>query len=64
MVGRIDVLFNNAAAPRCAPIAELSDQDWHFTIRNELDLVFYVTQAAWPHLVADGVVIDGGLTAT
>jgi NAD(P)-dependent dehydrogenase (short-subunit alcohol dehydrogenase family) len=48
--GRIDVLFNNAAAPRFAPIADLSDDDWHFTIRNELDLVFYVTQAAWPHL--------------
>jgi NAD(P)-dependent dehydrogenase (short-subunit alcohol dehydrogenase family) len=52
--GRIDVLFNNAAAPRFAPIAELSDEDWHFTIRNELDLIFYVTQAAWPHLTADG----------
>jgi meso-butanediol dehydrogenase/(S,S)-butanediol dehydrogenase/diacetyl reductase len=52
--GRIDVLFNNAAAPRFAPIAELSDEDWHFTIRNELDLIFYVTQAAWPHLTAGG----------
>jgi NAD(P)-dependent dehydrogenase (short-subunit alcohol dehydrogenase family) len=52
--GRIDVLFNNAAAPRFAPIAELSDEDWHFTIRNELDLIFYVTQAAWPYLTAGG----------
>jgi len=52
--GRIDVLFNNAAAPRFAPIADLSDEDWHFTIRNELDLIFYVTQAAWPYLTAKG----------
>jgi meso-butanediol dehydrogenase/(S,S)-butanediol dehydrogenase/diacetyl reductase len=52
--GRLDVLFNNAAAPRFAPLAELTDEDWHSTIRNELDLVFYVTQAAWPHLVAGG----------
>jgi meso-butanediol dehydrogenase/(S,S)-butanediol dehydrogenase/diacetyl reductase len=52
--GRIDVLFNNAAAPRFAPFAELSDEDWHSTIRNELDLVFVTTQAAWPHLVASG----------
>ncbi|WP_053205670.1 SDR family NAD(P)-dependent oxidoreductase [Jiangella muralis] len=52
--GRIDVVFNNAAAPRFAPIAELTDDDWHFTIRNELDLIFYVTQAAWPHLIANG----------
>jgi len=57
--GRIDVLFNNAAAPRFAPIPELSDEDWHFTIRNELDLMFYVTQAAWPHLLASGgAIID------
>jgi meso-butanediol dehydrogenase/(S,S)-butanediol dehydrogenase/diacetyl reductase len=52
--GRIDVLFSNAAAPRFAPIPELSDEDWHFTIRNELDLIFFVTQAAWPHLQANG----------
>lgn len=55
--GRIDILFNNAAAPRFAPIPELTDEDWHYTIRNELDLIFYVTQAAWPHLVAAGGVI-------
>lgn len=52
--GRIDVLFNNAAAPRFAPIPELSDEDWHFTIRNELDLIFFVTQAAWAHLQVNG----------
>jgi NAD(P)-dependent dehydrogenase (short-subunit alcohol dehydrogenase family) len=52
--GRVDVLFNNAAAPRFAPIPELSDEDWHFTIRNELDLIFFVTQAAWAHLQAKG----------
>lgn len=55
--GRIDILFNNAAAPRFAPIPELTDEDWHYTIRNELDLIFYVTQAAWPHLAAHGGVI-------
>lgn len=52
--GRIDVVFNNAAAPRFAPVPELTDEDWHFTIRNELDLIFFVTQAAWTHLQADG----------
>jgi meso-butanediol dehydrogenase/(S,S)-butanediol dehydrogenase/diacetyl reductase len=57
--GRIDVLFNNAAAPRFAPLPDLSDDDWHFTIRNELDLIFYVTQAAWPHLIASrGVIVN------
>jgi NAD(P)-dependent dehydrogenase (short-subunit alcohol dehydrogenase family) len=28
--------------------------DWRFTQRNELDLIFTVTSAAWPHLVARG----------
>ncbi len=27
-------------------------EDWYFTIRNELHLVFHCTRAAWPHLVA------------
>jgi len=49
-----DVLYNNAAAPRFAPIASMSEEDWHFTIRNELHLTFYVTSAAWPHLVSRG----------
>jgi meso-butanediol dehydrogenase/(S,S)-butanediol dehydrogenase/diacetyl reductase len=49
-----DILYNNAAAPKFASIAEMSDEDWHFTIRNEVDLLFYVTSAAWSHLVARG----------
>jgi meso-butanediol dehydrogenase/(S,S)-butanediol dehydrogenase/diacetyl reductase len=57
--GQVDVLFNNAAAPRFAPIHDLTDGDWHLTIRNEFDLVFYVTQAAWPHLVSSrGVIVN------
>jgi NAD(P)-dependent dehydrogenase (short-subunit alcohol dehydrogenase family) len=52
--GGFDVLFNNAAAARFRPIAELGDEDWHWVIRHELDLVFYTCSAAWPHLVARG----------
>jgi NAD(P)-dependent dehydrogenase (short-subunit alcohol dehydrogenase family) len=52
--GGIDVLYNNASAIRMAPIDELSVADWEFTLRNELDTVFFVTRAAWPHLVARG----------
>lgn len=55
--GRIDVVYNNASAARFAPVASMSDEDWRFTIRNELDLVFYVTRAAWPHLAERGGVI-------
>jgi NAD(P)-dependent dehydrogenase (short-subunit alcohol dehydrogenase family) len=29
-------------------------EDWKFTIANELDIVFYATRAAWPHLKKRG----------
>jgi NAD(P)-dependent dehydrogenase (short-subunit alcohol dehydrogenase family) len=54
LAGGIDVLVNNASAIRFGPIDRLSFQDWSFTIRHELDIVFLVTRAAWPHLVAAG----------
>jgi meso-butanediol dehydrogenase / (S,S)-butanediol dehydrogenase / diacetyl reductase len=52
--GRIDVLYNNASAARFGPLADLSVDDWRFTVRNELDLVFYATKFAWPHLARQG----------
>jgi NAD(P)-dependent dehydrogenase (short-subunit alcohol dehydrogenase family) len=52
--GGIDILYNNASAPRVGPFAEMTWEDWRFTQRNELDLIFTVTSAAWPHLVARG----------
>ncbi|MDX3901417.1 MAG: SDR family oxidoreductase [Sphingobium sp.] len=61
---RIDILYNNASAARFAPAAEMSDADWHFTIRNEIDIVFFPTRAAWPHLaVRGGVIINVASTA-
>jgi len=50
----VDILVNNASAIRFGPIDELSFADWSFTMRNELDIVFLVTRAAWPHLIAAG----------
>ena len=52
--GGIDILYNNASAPRVGPFAEMSWEDWRFTLHNELDLIFTVTSAAWPHLIARG----------
>ena len=52
--GRIDVLYNNASLPRFAPFGEMSDEDYRFTIRNELDLVWLASQVAWPFLAAVG----------
>jgi meso-butanediol dehydrogenase/(S,S)-butanediol dehydrogenase/diacetyl reductase len=52
--GGIDVLYNNASTPWVGPFAEMTWENWRFTQRNELDLIFTVTSAAWPHLVARG----------
>jgi len=62
--GRIDIVYNNASAARFGAIAELSIEDWRFTIRNELDLVFLTTRYAWPHLsIQGGVIINVASTA-
>jgi meso-butanediol dehydrogenase / (S,S)-butanediol dehydrogenase / diacetyl reductase len=62
--GRIDILYNNASASKFAPVERMTDEDWHFTLRNEIDIVFFPTRAAWPHLARPGgVVINVGSTA-
>ena len=48
----IDVLYNNASTQRFGAIDELTVEEWDFTMRNELDLVYYTVRAAWPHLKA------------
>lgn len=53
-MGGLDVLYNNAGAPRFASFAELSLEDWRFTIVNELDILFHVTSPAWRFLVDGG----------
>ncbi|MBN9201753.1 MAG: dehydrogenase [Microbacterium sp. SCN 70-18] len=63
--GGIDILYNNASAPRFGPIDELSIEDWDFVMANELNLVFYATKAAWPHMKrrGGGVVVNVGSIA-
>ena len=56
--GKIDILYNNAARAHFGSIADMSVDTWKAGFRDELDLLFQVTQAAWPHLVAtDGAAI-------
>ncbi|MFG2693181.1 SDR family NAD(P)-dependent oxidoreductase [Kitasatospora sp. NPDC048407] len=55
--GGFDVLCNNASSMRNAPFDRLTPKDWHYTIRNELDLVYQCTSAAWPHLTKHGGVV-------
>ena len=50
--GQIDVLWNNASKCVFATIDSMSVSEWNFSIRNELDIVFLATKAAWPFLTA------------
>jgi NAD(P)-dependent dehydrogenase (short-subunit alcohol dehydrogenase family) len=57
--GRIDVLFNLAGRSHFGFVENVRDEDWDAARREEVDLIFYVTRAAWPHLVASsGVVVN------
>jgi NAD(P)-dependent dehydrogenase (short-subunit alcohol dehydrogenase family) len=57
--GRIDVLFNNAAMAYFNWLEDITDEEWNRDMRGEIDLVFFLTRAAWPHLKAShGVVVN------
>jgi NAD(P)-dependent dehydrogenase (short-subunit alcohol dehydrogenase family) len=57
--GRIDVLFNLAGRSHFAWLENVTDEEWDAARRDEVDLVFYLTRAAWPHLKASrGVVVN------
>jgi NAD(P)-dependent dehydrogenase (short-subunit alcohol dehydrogenase family) len=59
--GRIDVLFNNAAMAYFNWIEDITDEEWDRDRREEVDLVFYLTRAAWPHLKqSHGVIVNTG----
>jgi NAD(P)-dependent dehydrogenase (short-subunit alcohol dehydrogenase family) len=68
--GAVDVLYANAAATRFAPLEQVTEQEWHFVLRHELDVVFFPVKHAWPHLkrsAAPAVVLVGstaGLTGS
>ncbi|HEY3634949.1 MAG TPA: SDR family oxidoreductase [Caldimonas sp.] len=62
--GRIDVLFNNAAMAHFNWIEDITEQEWHQNTREEVDLVFFLTQAAWPHLKRSGGTIVNNASLT
>jgi NAD(P)-dependent dehydrogenase (short-subunit alcohol dehydrogenase family) len=55
--GRIDVLFNLAARSSFNRLEDITDEEWCAARQNEVDLVFYLTRAAWPDLKSSGGVI-------
>jgi NAD(P)-dependent dehydrogenase (short-subunit alcohol dehydrogenase family) len=57
--GRIDVLYNLAARSHFHRLEDFTDEEWAAAQKEEIDLVFYLTRAAWPHLRAShGVVVN------
>jgi NAD(P)-dependent dehydrogenase (short-subunit alcohol dehydrogenase family) len=57
--GRLDVVFNLAGRAHFGELENISDDDWDAARRDEVDLIFYLTWAAWPHLKASrGVVVN------
>ena len=57
--GKLDVVFNNAAMAYFGWVQELPAADWNKTINEELNLVFLLTQSAWPELVKSrGVIVN------
>jgi NAD(P)-dependent dehydrogenase (short-subunit alcohol dehydrogenase family) len=52
--GDFDILYNNAATPRFGKILEMSTEDWHFNLRNELDIIYYVIKYAVPIMIRRG----------
>ncbi|HYB28813.1 MAG TPA: SDR family NAD(P)-dependent oxidoreductase [Solirubrobacteraceae bacterium] len=55
--GRIDVLFNLAGMQYFNWLQDITDDEWDRARRDEVDLVFYLTRAAWPHLKDSGGVV-------
>jgi NAD(P)-dependent dehydrogenase (short-subunit alcohol dehydrogenase family) len=57
--GRIDVLFNLAGKSHFGRLENVTDEEWNAARRDEVDLVFYLTRAAWPSLrESSGVVVN------
>ncbi|UNK49892.1 SDR family oxidoreductase [Lysobacter sp. S4-A87] len=52
--GGLDIVYNNAAVQRFGPMPTFSIDDWRATIAGELDIPFFVSKYAWPHLVRRG----------
>lgn len=46
----MDILYNNASGTAYAPVEEMTWEQWHFTVRNELDLIYWACHLAWPYL--------------
>jgi NAD(P)-dependent dehydrogenase (short-subunit alcohol dehydrogenase family) len=62
--GRIDVVYNNAAGGHFNWVDKMTPDEWRATMREELDLVYFLCRAAWPYLkVRGGSIINTASTS-
>ena len=54
VLGRLDVIVNNAGVARITPLAEASPEDWRSIVDTNLTGVFHGCRAAAPHLIRQG----------
>ena len=52
--GGIDILYNNAAMAYFAFVPDMDYETFNRTQREEVDIIFHLCRAAWPHLIARG----------
>lgn len=52
--GAIDILYNNAAMAYFAFVPDMDFETFNRTQREEVDIIFHLCRAAWPHLIARG----------
>ncbi|MBU1374966.1 MAG: SDR family oxidoreductase [Alphaproteobacteria bacterium] len=52
--GRIDVVYNNAAMAYFAFVPDMDYATFNKTQLEEVDIIFHLCRAAWPHLIAAG----------
>ena len=57
--GQLDCLVNNAGIFVRGDVSEISDEDWRFTMATNLDVPFFLSRAALPHLLqTEGSIIN------
>ena len=52
--GRIDIVVNNAGIAKFTPFDQISDAEFHDMLGTHFGGAWHVSQAAWPHMVAQG----------
>jgi 3-oxoacyl-[acyl-carrier protein] reductase len=53
-LGRLDVLYNNAAVQMSGRLVDCSEEDWDLTITTNLTAIFYACRAGIPHMISGG----------